>query len=58
MGDLPADDLERVVRLAAAGPVRLPSRPADATILAVPLVAAADGSSVLQSFLDDRADDR
>ena len=58
VADLSADDAERVSRLAAIGLVRLPTRPADRTLLTWPLVTTVDGSSVLQAILDDRLDDR
>ncbi|MBK6768520.1 MAG: type II toxin-antitoxin system prevent-host-death family antitoxin [Ardenticatenales bacterium] len=58
VGDLSADDAERVNRLAAIGLVRLPTRPADRTLLTWPLVTTVDGTSVLQAFLEDRHEDR
>jgi len=58
VGDLSADDAESVNRLAAIGLVRLPKRPVDRTLLNWPLVTTVDGTSVLQTFLEDRYDDR
>ncbi|MEO8083209.1 MAG: type II toxin-antitoxin system prevent-host-death family antitoxin [Ardenticatenales bacterium] len=53
------DDAVRVQGLAALGLVRLPTQPADRGLLDDhPLISTTDGSSVLDAFLEDRANDR